>query len=460
MIVGIILLAVAGTILTGGSQALDIHPSENDTLLPGLSLRPGQGDSDSVVRIRAKKNTDRPTRVSDNAQQTVALSPARGQTQESLPAFFVDKYRLVRDGENYYLHSDEGRILSVPSAWLTRTEKVEDPLDELIEKQKIELEEEYALVSSTNFDEAATAFPIGDGRLGLHFSSYEIQKEGSAGAAAGRDVFLVFDPQVKCLHPGGLLAGITKERARYMGQFFALAHRFFLGDIDDDGLMDIGVMREEIKPIGPHRDIPSKVEYEKDEMRWFVYTQGPRVSYGRRDHWKYDPALDGKRPATDMVKLPLIGIGKTPVAFVEELSGGKLQRSRTRLQRPGQPTMVLGYGDFGPQVFAHELLGMEWYQWNLTGSPDPEQIDPIQVVVYKDMELDQVKQLYPVVKELKQAYRYVSCREALEYLDKNIAYFNEEKEGAEDAYYESLISDFSQTKRRIIDTLIGIENKK
>lgn len=459
MIVGVILLAVAGTILPGGSQALDIHQSESDILRSDPVLSPGQGDVDSVVWIRAKETTYEPSGVSENAQQAVALSPARGKTQESLPAFFLDQYCLVREGAHYYLHSDEGRILSIPSAWLTRTEKVEDPLDELIEKDRLELEEEDALVSSTNFDEAVTAFPIGDGRLGLHVSSYEIQKEGSAGAATGRDVFLVFDPQVKRLHPGGLLVGITKERARYMGLFIAVAHRFLLGDINDDGLMDIGVIREEIKPIGPNRDIPSRVEYKKDGIRWFVCTEGPRVSYGRRDHWKYDPALDSKRPATEMVELPLIGITKTPVAFVEELSGGKLQRSRTRLRKPGHTTMVLGYEDFGPQVFAHELLGMEWYQWNLTGSPYPEQIDPIQVVVYKDMELDQVKQLYPVVKELKQDYRYVSYRQALEYLDKNIACFKDKKEG-HNAYHESLVSDFLETRRRIIKTLIGIENKQ
>ena len=43
------------------------------------------------------------------------------------------------------------------------------------------------------FDEDVTACPIWDELIGIHVSSCAIQAQGSAQAAAGRDVFLVFD---------------------------------------------------------------------------------------------------------------------------------------------------------------------------------------------------------------------------------------------------------------------------
>jgi hypothetical protein len=187
-----------------------------------------------------------------------------------------------------------------------------------------------------------------------------------------------------------------------------------------------------------------------------VYSRGPRTPSGRRDHWKYDPTLDWKIPKTGKVTLPLIGIVKTPVEFVNELYEGKLKRSRASSGRFGlgiQQTMILRYDAFGPQAFAHELLGMEWYQWNTSGSPNPRQIDPIKVVVYRDINLEEVKQLYPVVKELEQDYRYLSDRGALEYLERKIADFNDVKEDPEHKYYESLASHLSKTRQRIIETL-------
>lgn len=447
---GVILLAVAGTILAKGTQALDMYPNERAVPLVESVISPLPHDSGTVILARKKESFQEGSRLYKKTPQVDVMSKDPGQGIQDQLTTLVDKYRLVQDENRYFLHSDKGRILSIPSAWLTQIGKVEDPLDELMQEDKVEFQEEETLASSIKFDEPVTTFPIGDGRLGLQVSSYEIQKEGSGGAATGRDVFLVFDPQAGRIHPGGLLSGVTKERARYRGLFFALSHRFFIGDINEDGLTDIGVIREEIKPTGPDRDIPSGAEYKKHRIWWFVYGRGRWTPFGRRDHWEYEAALDGKIPKTKMVQLPLIGIVKTPVAFVKELSGGKLQRSRDRIRRPGQKTMVLWYGDFGPQVCAHEVLGMEWYQWNLTGSPNPDEFDPIQVVVYRDIELDVVKQLYPVVKELSQDYRYISYQEALNYLNKNMATFNDAT---------SLLSRFSETRHRIIETLNGMGDK-
>jgi hypothetical protein len=50
-----------------------------------------------------------------------------------------------------------------------------------------EEEEEHTYVSSLAYEPEVHAFPVGDGRVGLHFGSYAIQREGSAQAAAGRE---------------------------------------------------------------------------------------------------------------------------------------------------------------------------------------------------------------------------------------------------------------------------------
>ena len=34
-------------------------------------------------------------------------------------------------------------------------------------------------------------------------------------------------------------------------------------------------------------------------------------------------------------------------------------------------TVVLQYDDFGPQIMSYELIGMEYYQWDIEGGDDP-----------------------------------------------------------------------------------------
>jgi hypothetical protein len=95
-------------------------------------------------------------------------------------------------------------------------------------------EEEGNYVSSFQYGEEVWAFPIGNGQTGLHLSSYAIQKEGSAQAAAGKDIFLVFDPRSSRIFRGGIERGVTKERVRSQGCFSASAESYFVGDIDAD----------------------------------------------------------------------------------------------------------------------------------------------------------------------------------------------------------------------------------
>jgi hypothetical protein len=321
-------------------------------------------------------------------------------------------------------------------------------------------EESGAYVSSFNYDDGVTAFPIGDGRIGLHLSSYEIQKEGSANAAAGRDVFLVLNPKARTLYPGGILFGVTKSRVRSMGCFFAVVHRFTIGDINNDRLIDVGVTGEKIN-CDEVRDKEKGVDlmkgpfYEQHPVRWYIYQRTRwkvRRHVSLRDHWIYDPDYDGKHPKSSL-QLPLIGLSKSPVDFVKERYRGKLVKRRPGSRR--RQTMVLHYGRFGPQVLAHELIGFEWYQWNLTGHPDPRHIDDIWVVVYRDIGLEEVKKLYPVVKDLRKDYRYVHYDKVLQYFDEHIKDFEKDKKSDSEMkkFYDSMISDFRDARRMIVTTL-------
>lgn len=77
--------------------------------------------------------------------------------------------------------------------------------------------------------------------------------------------------------------------------------------------------------------------------------------------------------------------------------------------------VVMDYNDFGPQAMAHELIGMEWWQWQAHGGSRPEQY-PIRVVVYSDISQAEVSQQYPVRPEQQQDYRYLEYPKAREYL--------------------------------------------
>jgi hypothetical protein len=191
-----------------------------------------------------------------------------------------------------------------------KTKRVAIPRDWLIPPQE-EKDEESTYVSSFQYDKEVSAFPIGNGKAGLHLSSYAIQEQGSAQAAAGRDLFLIFDPTSLHLSRGGIERGITKERVRSEGCFEASAERYFVADIDGDGLTDIGVSKEELECV-PTRYQQQDLEliegpvYKQVPVAWYVFRSGA---------WKLEPALSGKFPERYQ-ELPLIGIDKTPVDFV------------------------------------------------------------------------------------------------------------------------------------------------
>lgn len=120
--------------------------------------------------------------------------------------------------------------------------------------------------------------------------------------------------------------------------------------------------------------------------------------------------------------------------------------------------LILEYDDFGPQVIAHELIGMGWYQWNACGSEDDNYQYHIRVVIYKDMTEEDIRAKYPSVKGTID-YRYIQAEAAEGFLAEKIAecrkYMQKaEKEGPdakEGSYelFERLVSELTTTLDRI-----------
>lgn len=101
-------------------------------------------------------------------------------------------------------------------------------------------------------------------------------------------------------------------------------------------------------------------------------------------------------------------------------------------------TLVLDYEDFGPPVVAHEVIGMDWWQWLSHGESRPKDY-PIKVVIFRDISLQDVKSRFPVEPELEQDYRYLEYSDAMLYLDRLI----------EENVIESLTGQLIDTRNKI-----------
>jgi hypothetical protein len=229
------------------------------------------------------------------------------QEAQNLLPIDTETFRLLSKQQCYYLQYDKDKFIRIPYDWLVPSDEADEDAD--------------AYISSFNYNEEVTAFPIGEDWIGLHISSYEIQREGSAQAAAGRDIFLIFNSKENTLHHAGITLGITKERNRFMGCFFAKFHNFIIMDINNDKLIDIGIIKEEITWEKVY-DEENEVEfmlgpfYEKQPARWYIFV---------KNYWEYTPNYDGKYPLTGYLELPLIGLEQSPVDFVKEVYKGKLK---------------------------------------------------------------------------------------------------------------------------------------
>lgn len=81
--------------------------------------------------------------------------------------------------------------------------------------------------------------------------------------------------------------------------------------------------------------------------------------------------------------------------------------------------IVLQYSDFGPQVIASEVVGMEWWQWQAHGASRPVKSD-VKVVVYKGIPLSRIEERYRVIPQRQEDFRYLELQSALLFLDKKI----------------------------------------
>ncbi len=227
-------------------------------------------------------------------------SPAGGQTAPDLwSGFDGESYALVEDETGYRLTAAGREPIAVPRAWL--------------EPEAARREDENTYVSSLEWGRPVTAFPLGDGRVGLHLSSYEIAKEGSAMAASGRDLFLLLDPATARLRLGlGVDAGLTKGRVRVGGCFAAWYHRLHLGDVDCDGRLDLGAVEERIDCTIPDEEDPSRGPIlQREPLRWFVLGE---------EGWRERPDLAGHLPCFGIRPFPPLGLEQGPVDWVLEMT--------------------------------------------------------------------------------------------------------------------------------------------
>src|SRR5580692_3672043 len=106
-----------------------------------------------------------------------AKLPAKNRTKIS-----TDQFTLLRENEQYSLSFDspEGaQSIPIVPEWLAPPEEIAG--------------EEGQPFSSILYSTQVTSFPIGNGEIALHFSSFDMMTEGSMMGAGGRDVFLIFN---------------------------------------------------------------------------------------------------------------------------------------------------------------------------------------------------------------------------------------------------------------------------
>jgi len=241
----------------------------------------------SIVRGDTVIGTRRATRLLAAGLSTACC--ALSLASPAATSINTDQFVLITTDGKFALQFDargKKQQVSVPRGWLVPPEE--------------EKEEISNYVSSFNYNRRITAFALGNGKLGLHLSSFKLLRGGSAQAAAGRDVFLVFDPDASDVQRGLMGLGITKERVREDGCFSARTTHFLLADTNKDGITDIGLVTELIECR------TAQPVYSQHPVQWYVFSDG---------QWRMNPAFGGVLPLHPAA-LPLIGMDLSPVDFV------------------------------------------------------------------------------------------------------------------------------------------------
>lgn len=202
--------------------------------------------------------------------------------------FQIDTSRFnlnISDGYYFLTDSFLGDRIAIDSTLLLRSDSTSA--------------EEEMYVSSFNYAAKVTAFDIGNGLLGLQVVSFDFMKSGSAQAAAGRDAFLIYDPEKHLLLEKVLQFGVTKERLRYLGCFRARTGHFILADADSDGSADIGLIKEEIGCTENYENY-----FQQHATQWYVF---------KNNSWQL--SSDNFNPKK-YLDLPLIDVKLSPVDVV------------------------------------------------------------------------------------------------------------------------------------------------
>jgi hypothetical protein len=269
--------------------------------------------------------------------RTDAAAPQASSQSRQENQISTGQFKLLMQPRGFVLQivfNGKIRQVAIPRDWLVPPEE-----------EKYE-ESGNTYVSSFNYGRQVDSFPIGNGRIGLHLSSYEVAREGTSHAAAGRDVFLIFDPKALKIFQGGLRLGITKGRVRSEGCLSAEIEHYFIADVDGDSLTDIGVLREEFQCIdgaGPYGNMAGPF-YKQHPLDWYLLSG---------DTWKLDPSFSGKLPER-FQELSLMGIGRSPADVV----GCGLSQSCDRAKWPHEIHAVTANGitaHFGGEVPAGDL---------------------------------------------------------------------------------------------------------
>jgi hypothetical protein len=212
------------------------------------------------------------------------------------PVFSTDQFKLLIKPRKFALQFEsngKSRQIPIPRDWLVPPEEEEAEIGN------------YVL--SFGYNAPITSFAIGNGGIGLHLSSYDLTREGTSHAAAGRDVFLLFDPESLALTKGGIERGVTKWRVRSEGCLSAAAEHYLLADVDGDGLVDIGVIKDEIECVDRYNQAEDKEwkepRYKQYPVVWYIF---------RSNSWELKSSYSGKLPGS-VTELPLIGMAARDV---------------------------------------------------------------------------------------------------------------------------------------------------
>lgn len=144
------------------------------------------------------------------------------------------------------------------------------------------------LLAPSGLTLAISTFPIRDGRLGVHISSYGLGYEGGSGEfGTGNDWLALLDPVAGTI-VGGELPGLESEtQGRYRDPLAgsrAWAAHFVAGDVDDDGRTELGVVQE----TASFNHGTEKATLVQKPVRWFV---------AEPEGWREAPEYEGRWPA-------------------------------------------------------------------------------------------------------------------------------------------------------------------